>query len=184
MDDILIRQETKDDYKHVHKVVEAAFKDEELSDHKEHILVDKLRSSESFIPELSLVATEKNDQIVGHILLTRIKIIDNSNNSKTSHDSSLALAPVSVHPDYQGRGIGSKLIISAHTTAKELGYSSIILLGHEKYYPRFGYKILQSYGIKLPFDVPPQNCMAVELVDHALDSVQGLAEYDEAFSTI
>ena len=130
---INIRQETPNDYPMVAKVVETAFRNDPFGDHTEHLLVARLRKSAAFIPELSLVA-EQESKIVGHVLLTKIKII----NDKASSDS-LALAPVSVSPEYQRQGIGSQLIRAAHQKAKELGFKSIVLLGHADYYPRFGY---------------------------------------------
>ncbi len=171
-----IRKEERKDYKEVFKLIENAFKGEKFTDHKEQFLVERLRKSESFIPELSLVA-EIDEQIVGYILLTKIKIIDN--NSKVT--SSLALAPVAVLKNFQGMGIGAGLIKKAHEVAKNLNYGSIILLGHEKYYPKFGYKMMKNYGIKLPFDVPDENCMLIELTDNALENVQGMVEYPDEF---
>ncbi len=172
---IQIRQENPSDHLEVFKVVEAAFKNLAISDQTEQFLVERLRKSESFIPELSLVA-EKEGEIVGHILLTKIKIV----NPKESFDS-LALAPVSVKPSFQNQGIGGQLIRASHQVAKELGYQSIVLLGHENYYPRFGYEWTSKYGIELPFDAPEQNCMVVELVKDGLKGVSGMVEYDKAF---
>jgi predicted N-acetyltransferase YhbS len=94
---------------------------------------------------------------------------------------SLALAPVSVLPEMQGKGVGTMLIEQAHQKARELGYKSIVLLGHEKYYPRFGYQQADTFGINLPFDVPKENCMAVELTKGGLDGVRGMVEYPKEF---
>ena len=92
-----IQQEEKEDYDEVFKLIENAFKDELYTDHKEQFLVERLRKSESFIPELSLVA-EIDQEIVGYILLTKIKIINNNSQPTTS----LALAPVAVLNQLQG----------------------------------------------------------------------------------
>lgn len=73
---VLIRKDTPEDFIIVQKLIKNAFKGEQFSDHKEHILVEKLRKSPSFIPELSLVAEFENN-IVGYILLTEIKIVEN-----------------------------------------------------------------------------------------------------------
>ncbi|MCZ7253247.1 GNAT family N-acetyltransferase, partial [Salmonella enterica] len=84
-----------------------------------------------------------------------------------------ALAPVSVKPAFQGKGIGAKLILESHAIAKKLGYKSIILLGHENYYPRFGYELTSKYNIEMPFDVPAENCMVISLTENGLDGVSG-----------
>lgn len=170
-----IRKEENKDYKSVFNLIENAFKDEIYTDHKEQFLVERLRKSESFVPELSLVA-EIDGEIVGYVLLTKIKIINND-----LQKIALALAPIAVLKKYQGKGIGGKLILEAHQRARELGFGSVILLGHEKYYPKFEYKMTKNYGIKLPFEVPDENCMLIELTKNALKDVSGTVAYPKEF---
>lgn len=172
---ITIRQERKGEHETVFNLITKAFETEQKSDHKEQYLVERLRSSAKYIPELSLVA-ESSGKIVGHILLTKIKI-----RNKQEVFDSLALAPLSVLPEYQRKGIGGKLIIASHKIAKELGYKSIVLIGHEKYYPRFGYQKAGKYEIKLPFDVPKENCMVIELTKNGLKGISGMVEYSKEF---
>ena len=174
--EIYIRKENQTDYNAVFELIEKAFEKLALSDHREQFLVQRLRKSTAFIPELSMVAEIEN-KIVGHILLTKLKI----KNGQDEFDS-LALAPVSVLPEYQGKGIGGILIQEAHKKARELGHQSIVLLGHEKYYPKFGYKQADNFGIELPFDVPKENCMAIELTENGLDGVSGTVEYPKEFN--
>jgi predicted N-acetyltransferase YhbS len=173
---INIRQENKSDHQAVFELIEKAFKYEKYSEHKEQFLVKRLRNSDSFIPELSLVA-EIGNLVVGHILLTKIRI----KNENQSFDS-LALAPVTVLPEFQKQGIGGHLIEFAHNKAKELGHKSIVLLGHKDYYPKFGYSRADKFGIKLPFNVPKENCMVIELIDNGLKGVNGTVEYPKEFN--
>lgn len=172
---IKIRQECEKDYNRTEEIVKQAFLGEEFSDQTEHKLVHRIRKSNAFIPELSLVAVEK--EVIGHILLSKIKIVDGS----TAVDS-LALAPVSVAREYQKKGIGSLLISSVIRKAKELGYHSVIVLGHKEYYPKFGFKPASLWNIRAPFDVPDEVFMAIELTENALQNVQGVVQYSEAFS--
>ncbi|GGE61601.1 GNAT family N-acetyltransferase [Priestia taiwanensis] len=173
--ELTIRQEREQEYKQVEEIVRLAFLNEAFSDKKEHQLVARLRKSDAFIPELSLVAIH-NDEVIGHVLLTTITIV---------HDEkavqSLALAPVSVEPTYQGKGIGSKLIVAALEKAKELSYQSVVVLGHQDYYPKFGFKKASLWKIKAPFEVPDEVFMALELNEHTLDAVQGVVHYSKAF---
>lgn len=173
--ELLIRQEEVYDYTAVKELIESAFKTLDFSDHKEQYLVQRLRKSAAFIPPLSLVG-ELDEIVVGHILLTKIQIVDNGKISE-----SLALAPVSVLPAYQGRGIGGKLIKRAHIIATQLGYRSIALLGHADYYPKFGYTRASAFGIQFPFDAPDENCMVIELVDKGLGGVSGILQYPKEF---
>lgn len=170
-----IRQELPTDYPAVFKIIEEAFGNEEYSDQQEQFLVNRLRKSSAFIPELSLVA-EKDGEVIGHILLTKINIID----GEIAHPS-LALAPVTVSPAYQKQGIGGQLVKKAHGQARTLGYKSIVLLGHKDYYPRFGYVRTSKFGISLPFEVPDENAMAIELVEEGLKGVNGRVEYAPEF---
>lgn len=173
--DLIIRQEEAADYEAVFNVIESAFKQMEHSDHQEQWLVQRLRQSPGFIPALSLVAVS-GQQIIGHILLTPIKI-----KNEKEEFASLALAPVSVIPEYQHKGIGGRLIEAAHQKAREAGFRSVVLLGHAAYYPRFGYKKASEFGIRLPFDVPDEYCMAIELTKDGLNGVNGMVEYPAAF---
>jgi predicted N-acetyltransferase YhbS len=172
---IVIRQETEKDYEITETVVETAFKNEDHSDHKEQFLVAKLRKSNVFVPELTLVA-ETNEEIVGHIMLTKLLIKDGE-----MEYESLAMAPVSVIPEYQNRGIGSQLIRQSIKKSKEMGFNSVIVLGHEKYYPRFGFRPASKWEIKAPFEIPDKSFMALELEVGSLDGVKGTVVYGKEF---
>lgn len=173
--EVLIRQEIQSDRATINDIVQNAFAELEISDQTEHLLVQRLRKSKEFIPELSLVAIV-NEKLVGHIILTPIKI----KNEKVTTPS-LALAPVSVLPKMQRKGIGSALIKSAHQIAIDLGHTSIILIGHEDYYPRFGYLQANEFGINFPFEVPHQNGFVIELVIDSLCDVKGTVTYPPSF---
>ena len=172
---VILRQELRADHSKVPKVIQEAFKTLPQSDQTEHLLVERLRQSNAFIPELSIVAAAGNE-IVGHILFTKIKVRGESEVAE-----SLALAPVSVKPNYQRKSIGSSLIKEGHRIGKDLGFESVILIGHAQYYPRFGYERASKYGIELPFDAPDENCMVVRLAENALTGVKGLVEYPKEF---
>ena len=172
---MLIREELVKDYEEVEKVIEESFKTAEFSDNEEHNLVKRLRKSDEFIKELSLVS-EDNNRIIGHILLTKALIRDTNKITKT-----LALAPLSVLPEYQKCGIGKGLMNKAIEVARKLGYKSIVVLGHENYYPKFGFKKASMYGVKAPFEVPDEAYMILELIPNALNGVSGVVEYSKAF---
>lgn len=174
----IIRQEAESDYEVTERVVKHAFIDAAQSDKDEHNLVSRLRKSESFIPELSLVAVaEEQNVILGHILLSKI-IINYDTNQKVE---SLALAPVSVMPDYQNKGIGKSLIETSLKKAQEMGFLSVIVLGHPDYYPKFGFQKSSVWNIQAPLEVPEEALMAIELQPDSLENVSGLIEYPDVF---
>src|SRR5699024_8518524 len=142
-----IRQEIEKDYEEVYKLVKEAFETAEHADGNEQDLVEALRRGSAFVPELSLVA-EINGELAGHILFTRAKV---------GEDTVLVLAPLSVKPKFQRQGVGTALIEQGHKIARELGYSYSLVLGSEKYYPRFGYIPAEQLGIQVPEGIPSPN---------------------------
>ncbi len=169
---ILIRKEEEKDHKNIYEVNKLAFEQE-----NESKLIEKIRVGSNFIPDLSLVA-DINNRIVGHILFSKIKIIGNS------IFETLALAPMAVLPEFQKRGIGSNLINRGMEKAMELGFDSIIVLGHKDYYPKFGFKRASKWNIKCCFEVPDEVFMAVELIDGALEGKDGTIKYPDEFMDV
>lgn len=172
--DVKIRQEKRGDYNAVYEINSKAFGQD-----NESKLVDLLRMSDAFVPELSLVAAVDN-KLVGHILFTKIKIIaDNKNEFE-----SLALAPMAVKPEFQKKGIGGQLIRRGLEIATKLNFQSVIVLGHKDYYPRFGFVATDKWKIKAPFDVPKDVFMGLELVKNGLKNVSGTVKYPEEFEKV
>jgi putative acetyltransferase len=169
---VVIRQETDSDFAAVIDVNRQAFgRDDEAR------LVERLRKSRTFIQELSLVA-DLNRQIVGHILFTKIVIRSGDGNEYPS----LALAPMAVLPRCQKQGIGGKLVQHGLKRAIELGHRSVIVLGHEQYYPAFGFEPASRWNISCPYDVPDNVFMAMELSEDGLKGVTGTVKYPDDFN--
>lgn len=165
-----IRKERPQDYSEIYAVIKNAFESAEHADGNEHDLVNALRKGDACIPELSLVA-EEDGKIVGHIMFTRAHV---------GQEVVLALAPLSVLPEYQTRGIGSALIEEGHKIAKNLGYGYSVVLGSERYYPRKGYVPADTFGIYPPFEVPRENFMAYQ-IDKSAPSLNGVIRYATEF---
>ncbi|MGR3764297.1 GNAT family N-acetyltransferase [Rossellomorea sp. NS-SX7] len=172
MGHVMIRQEVMNDFKAIKDVNDLAFKKED-----ESILIEKIRESEAYIPELSLVGFTDRGFLAGHILFSKIHI----ENDAGEMIPSIALAPVAVHPEYQGEGIGTSLIQEGIARARNLGYTSVIVLGHPTYYPRFGFKRASEFSIKAPFDIGDEFFMAMELEKSGLKGITGTVRYSEPF---
>lgn len=167
---MIIRQEIKNDYKKVYSLVKSAFETAEHSDGNEQDLVNALRNSDAFVPELSLVA-EIDGKLVGHIMFTE---------AKAGENIVLVLAPLSVLPENQKQGIGKALIKKAHKIAKELGYNYSLVLGSEKYYSRLGYTPAEKFGIEVPEGIPSANFMAMKLQENVVP-ISGKVIYAKEF---
>lgn len=82
-------------------------------------------------------------------------------------DENVELKRVFVHTEYQGRGIGSRLVSLLIEWAAELGYKRMILETGEllaescAVYKKLGFKVIPNYG---PYaDMPESLCMAKDL---------------------
>src|ERR1700730_14620866 len=93
-------------------------------------LVDWLRASAAWIPELSLVAVDPDGGVAGHVLCTR---------GTVAGSAVLALGPLSVRPDRQRSGVGKALVHAVLGAADALGEPLVALLGSTAYYPRLGF---------------------------------------------
>lgn len=168
--DIQIRQELLEDYQQVRELVRAAFVLAEHSDGNEHNLIERMRLSPEYIPELSLVAVS-GDIILGHIMFSKISV---------GQSEAIALAPLSVRTDWQRKGIGKLLVTTGHRLAHKMGYSCSVVLGNPDYYSRFGYIKASNYGIIAPFEVKDDYYMVCELNKNC-DIPKGSVKYSDAF---
>jgi len=165
-----IREEKPEDIAGVRLVNESAFKRPEEAN-----IVDKLRRNCSEV--LSLVAVEGED-IIGHILFSPALI-----ESENGQIFGMGLAPMAVIPERQGQGIGTALIQRGIACVRELGYPFVIVLGHAKYYPCFGFKPASQYGLRSQWNgVPDEAFMIMVLKDNVMHNVNGVAYYRDEFN--
>ncbi|MGW5305645.1 GNAT family N-acetyltransferase [Streptomyces griseoluteus] len=138
---MLIRRETPADEPAVRAVTTAAFAGPDTPDPVEAGLLDRLRTCEVWLPELSVVATGEQGEVVGHVVCTR---------GHVGAHPVLALGPLSVHPAHQRRGVGLALVHSVLGAADATGEPLVALLGNPAYYSRFGFRASTRYGITPP----------------------------------
>jgi putative acetyltransferase len=173
MDSFFIRPETPDDIPAIFEVNFQAF-----AHYDEANLVNTMRDTHVFNPELSLVAV-CGDRIIGHIMFPPVTI-----ESPRASTPAVALAPLVVHPDYQCLGVGSALIEEGLNACRSFGHRIVIVVGHPTYYPRYGFHSARAHGIVAPFVVADDVFMVLDLVPGALDGIHGMVKYPKAFDTI
>ncbi len=143
-DPVLMRREDPRDATTIHDITAAAFArlgQPPGEDPPEARLIDELRADPAWLPALSLVATTLAGEVIGHVLCTR---------GHVGHIPALALGPLTVRPDRQGRGVGSALVHAILGAADALGEPLIALLGDPAYYSRFGFLPAGVYQITPP----------------------------------
>ncbi len=170
--EIKLRLEEKKDYNRVEEVTREAFWNVYVPGCDDHLLIHKLREKKQFIKALDFVATH-NDKIVGNIVYVEAKITGNDDKDYKI----VAFGPVSVLPEYQHQGVGSKLIKHTAQLAKEMGYKAILIYGEPEYYKRFGFKVSKEYKITNGDKKYPAALQVLELYPGALSGIEGI--YDE-----
>jgi putative acetyltransferase len=165
---VLLRPETNGDETGIRAVETEAF---ERADEAE--LVDRLRARGRNV--LSLVATSEGT-IVGHLLLTRVRI-DGAPDDRVV----LGLAPVAVAAARQRSGIGSRLVRAALEEARERCAAGVVVLGHPEYYPRFGFVPARVLDLFCDYDPDGAAFFVQELVPGGLAGVRGRVAYAPEF---
>lgn len=172
-----LRQEQPGDYSEVEHLTREAFWDVYKPGCDEHLIAHRLRSSPLFVPRLDLVALE-GDKIVGNIMYSRANVMDDSG----GNTEVLVFGPLSVLPEYQGRGIGSLLVRRSMELAREMGFRGICIFGSPAYYRRFGFVPAARFHILPPDGNPMDAFQAVELAPGGLEGVTGWFAEDPVFT--
>lgn len=162
---IQVRPEGQADLGAIHTVNREAFGSVDEAD-----LVDALRANGD--AAVSLVA-ETDAGVVGHILFSHLPI-----RAPRRDIAAVALAPMSVLPQWQRRGVGSALVRTGLDRCRDGGFEAVVVLGHPTYYPRFGFSPRLATLLQAPFSGPA--FMALELVPGALTG-GGVVRYPVAF---
>ena len=160
---MIIRDEEACDRESVYQVVSSAFGQAD-----EAKLVRDLESAGDTV--ISLVAIQ-DACVVGHVLLSRM----------TAPFRALALAPVSVSPEKQRGGIGTRLVRTAIERARADRWAAIFVLGDPDYYQRFGFTVEAAEPFTTPHAGP--HFMALTL-EPSLQMSGGHLEHAPAFAAL
>jgi putative acetyltransferase len=168
---VRLREERGEDCAAIHEVNRRAFPTSAEAD-----LVDALRGAAR--PWISLVA-EIEDQIVGHILFTPVRVV-----GEAGERPALGLAPMAVLPAFQNRGIGSRLVRAGLEACRAQGHSVVFVLGPPDYSPRFGFQPAAPRGLHYKGPEFDPYFMVAEVEPGALDGWAGRVEYRPEFDGV
>ena len=126
---MIIRPETTEDTEAIFSLTTEAFKSKSYSDGSESVIIKKLRSDGDL--KLSLVTVDQSE-IVGHVAFSPVTI-------NNVNDHWFGLGPISVLPELQRIGIGTRLINEGIRLLKEQEAKGIVLIGDPDYYSKFGF---------------------------------------------
>jgi putative acetyltransferase len=172
---LVVRAETPADFAAVDDVVQRCFALVGTAVAEEVLLVRGIRALPEFDPELSLVA-DLDGRIIGHLLFSPMAIV-----SAEGRAPALALAPLAVLPGFEGTHAGTRLMRRGLEVCRERGHRVVIVLGHPKYYRRFGFRPARAMGVEPPEPWTDEAFMARDLVPGALRGIRGVARYAAPF---
>ena len=171
---VIVRRQRADDYEAIRQIYAAAFR---RSENPEAVplevgIFQALWEVGDLIPELSFTALEEVEA-VGHVTASRATV---------AADSVVAVGPIGVLPEHQGRGIGSALMEALLTAADTAHVPMVVLLGSPQYYARFGFRSAQGLGVIPPEPTWGEAFQARPLTAYT-PAVGGRFQYAPAFSS-
>ena len=139
-------------------------------------LVEEIRSKRFYIPELELIMTDENDDVIGYAMFSRFHL------EGRYEDRLLMLTPVAVKTALQRRHISKEILEYGFSRARELGFEAVIVEGNPANYRARGFETSSGHGI-VPgrtVHLPAVECLMVkELVPGALKPIKGAVEYSD-----
>lgn len=172
-----IRNERKEDFRTVEELTKKAFWNVNFPGCNEHYIVHVMRNHRDFVPELDFVIEEDNC-IIGNIMYTKSKLIDESGNEKEI----LTFGPLSILPEYQRRGYGKQLLEHSFKKAAELGFDTIVIFGNPENYVSCGFKSCKNYNVGISKDVFPVPLLVKELKINALQGENWIYKESDVFN--
>jgi putative acetyltransferase len=169
--DVVIRVECAADHAEVDAVVRAAF-----ARHPDEValLVERIRGSDSFVPGLELVV-EDDSGVIAHTMVSFVGVEDGLR--ERIHN----LGPVSVRPDRQHQGVGSRLVREAVSRAEQAGAPVVMVEGIPAYYPRFGFERASALGFVAPHASIPDEAFMVKRLPGYDPGLAGRIVYPAAY---
>lgn len=163
---VRIRAETPGDIAAIEAVTVAAFLNAAHTDHTEQFIINALRRSGQL--SISLVADD-DGEVIGHIAFSPVSISSGTKNW-------YGLGPISVAPERQDQGVGTRLMEHGLAELRRLGAAGCVVLGDPDYHSRFGFRADPS----LVYPGVPQEYF--QSVSFSGSMPCGMVSYHESFS--
>jgi putative acetyltransferase len=161
---VIVRAETPDDHDDIRRIVDEAFGDTITS-----AIVDGIRASDRFVPQLSLLAVSEG-RPVGHVISSYIDLVPGTSRV-------LQVGPLAVVPSHQRQGFGTALMHETVRIADEQGEPMLLIEGDPKYYGRFGFTRADAVGIEPPPEARGPQFFMIRPLGAYDPTLQGRAVY-------
>lgn len=165
---IIIRNETKEDYRKVEYLIREAFWNVYRPGCSEHYVLHCYRDDPAFVPELDFVM-ELNGEIIGQIIYVRSEI-DCDDGKKLPI---MTFGPIGIAPEYKRQGYGKRLLDYSMGKAKEAGVGALAITGNILFYGKSGFVPAKKKGVRYADDPEADYLLVKELTPGFLDGVSG-----------
>nr|WP_325195647.1 N-acetyltransferase [uncultured Oscillibacter sp.] len=176
---MMIRLEETKDYREVENLTREAFWNKYRPGCMEHYVLHQYRSRPEFVKELDYVI-EDDGEIVAHIMYSHALVAADDGRTVPI----MIFGPISVRPEKQGKGYGSKLIRYTLDLAEKMGCGAVAITGDPKYYHRFGFVSGSQWGVYyngLPRSEEAPFFMVKELKEGFLRDITGVYRDPEGY---
>lgn len=146
-DKIIIRNETKEDYRKVENLTREAFWNVYRPGCMEHYVLHCYRNNPAFVPELDFVM-ELNNELIGQVIYVRSEI-DCDNGRKAPI---MTFGPIGIAPEYKRQGYGKRLLDYSMEKAKETGVGALVVTGNILFHGKSGFVPAKTKGVRYADD--------------------------------
>ncbi len=165
---LIIRRETKQDYRAVENLVRESFWNVYRPGCAEHYVLHCLRDDPAFVPELDLVM-ELDGELIGQVVYVWSHILCSDGKELPI----LTFGPISIAPKYKRQGYGKQLLDASLAMARELGAGATAITGNIDFYGKSGFLPAKGKGICYADDPEGDYFLIKELIPGFLDGVTG-----------
>lgn len=167
-ENIIIRNETKEDYRKVENLTREAFWNVYRPGCTEHYVLHCYRNAPAFVPELDFVM-ELNGELIGQIIYVRSEI-DCDDGRKLPI---MTFGPIGIAPKYKRHGYGKRLLDYSMEKAKETGVGALAITGNILFYGKSGFVPAKTKGVRYADDPDADYLLVKELILGFLDGISG-----------
>lgn len=168
IENIIIRNERKEDYRKVENLTREAFWNVYRPGCTEHYVLHCYRGDPAFVPELDFVM-ELNGELIGQIIYVRSEI-DCDDGRKLPI---MTFGPIGIAPKYKRQGYGKRLLDYSMEKAKGMGVGALVITGNILFYGKSGFVPAKTKGVRYADDPDADYLLVKELIPGFLDGISG-----------
>lgn len=168
MANIIIRHETKDDYRNVENLTRESFWNVYRPGCTEHYVLHCYRNDPAFVPELDFIM-ELDGKLIGQIIFVRSEIDCDDGHRLPI----MTFGPIGIAPEYKRRGYGKRLLDYSMEKACKMGSGALAITGNILFYGKSGFVPAKTKNIRYADDPDADYFLIKELIPGFLNGVSG-----------